>query len=66
MVNTIRIIQKKALLELHCRVLGKKEQKRLHVWVGFEVRLTNCLDMLSPEMRGEFCRLGKQYHEQRH
>lgn len=37
MVNTIRIVQKKALLELHNRVVGKSEQKRLHVWVGFEM-----------------------------
>lgn len=37
MVSAIIILQKKALLELDKRVLGKKEPKRLHVWVGFEM-----------------------------
>jgi len=37
MVNAIIILQKKALLELHNRVLGKKEPKRLPLWVGFEM-----------------------------
>lgn len=37
MESSVRIIPKKALLELHSRVLGKREQKRLHVCMGFEM-----------------------------
>lgn len=36
MANAIIIPQKKALLELHNKILGK-EPKRPHRWVGFEM-----------------------------
>lgn len=40
MESTVRRIHTKASLELQSRVLEKRKQRRLHVWVGFEVVLT--------------------------